>query len=98
MASCLRTPVWWSCSLTVDQIAYSSQHILDAEQRLLAHSQHTGGPALTARLVARHTSRKIRGVRLDPDQAVAITRIARSGLTLDLLVGPAGSGKTTCRV
>lgn len=79
----------------VDQIAYSSQDILDAEQRLLAHSQHTGGPALTARLVARHTSHKIRGVRLDPDQAVAMTRIARSGLSLDLLVGPAGSGKTT---
>ena len=79
----------------VDQIAYSSQDILDAEQRLLAHSQGIGGPALTARLVARHTSRKIRGVRLDPDQAVAISRIARSGLTLDLLVGPAGSGKTT---
>lgn len=78
----------------VDQIAYSSQDILDAEQRLLAHSQRTGGPALTARLVARHTSRKIRGVRLDPDQAVAITRISRSGLMLDLLVGPAGSGKT----
>ncbi|WP_437584290.1 MobF family relaxase [Paramicrobacterium sp. CJ85] len=79
----------------VDQIAYSSQDILDAEQRLLAHSQRTGGPALTARLVARHTSRKIRGVRLDPDQAVAITRIALSRLSLDLLVGPAGSGKTT---
>ena len=79
----------------VDQIAYSSQDILDAEQRLLAHSQDSGGPSLTARLVARHTSRKIRGVRLDTDQAVAISRIARSGLTLDLLVGPAGSGKTT---
>ncbi|PKY69755.1 conjugal transfer protein [Brevibacterium ravenspurgense] len=78
-----------------DQIAYSSQDILDAEQRLLTHSQDDGGPSLTARLVARHTSRKIGGVRLDPDQAVAITRIARSGLTLDLLVGPAGSGKTT---
>ncbi|MEV8172906.1 MobF family relaxase [Microbacterium sp. NPDC077486] len=79
----------------VDQIAYSSQDILDAERRLLTHSQDDGGPALTARLVARHTSRKIGGVRLDPDQAVAITRIARSGLMLDLLVGPAGSGKTT---
>ena len=79
----------------VDQIAYSSQDILDAEQRLLAHSHDETGPALTARLVARHVSRKIRGVRLDPDQATAITRIARSGLTLDLLVGPAGAGKTT---
>ncbi|PRY54727.1 UvrD-like helicase family protein [Knoellia remsis] len=79
----------------VDQIAYSSQDILDAEQRLLAHSQDETGPLLGARLVARHTSRKIRGVRLDADQATAITRIARSGLTLDLLVGPAGAGKTT---
>ncbi len=79
----------------VDQIAYSSQDILDAEQRLLEHSQDDTGPALKARLVARHVSRKIRGVRLDPDQATAITRIARSGLTLDLLVGPAGAGKTT---
>lgn len=79
----------------VDQIAYSSQDILDAEQRLLAHSQAETGPALRARLVARHVSHKIRGVRLDADQATAITRIARSGLTLDLLVGPAGSGKTT---
>ena len=79
----------------VDQIAYSSQDILDAEQRLLAHSHNETGPALRARLVARHVSRKIRGIRLDPDQATAITRIARSGLTLDLLVGPAGAGKTT---
>ena len=79
----------------VDQIAYSSQDILDAEQRLLAHSQRTGGPALTAQLVARHNSRKIRGVRLDLDQAVAITCIARSGLMLDLLVDSAGSGRTT---
>ena len=39
----------------VDQIAYSSQDILDAEQRLLAHRQRTGRPALAARLVARHT-------------------------------------------
>lgn len=63
----------------LDQIAYSSQYILDAERRLLAHSQRTGGTALMARLVARHTSRKISGVRLDPDQVVAITRIAHSG-------------------
>ena len=79
----------------VDQIVYSSQDILDAEQRLLAHSKAETGPALSARLVARHVSRKIRGIRLDPDQATAITRIARSRLTLDLLVGPAGAGKTT---
>ncbi|WP_454115335.1 AAA family ATPase [Microbacterium lacticum] len=78
-----------------DQIAYSSQDILNAEHRLLALSQNTDGPTLSARLVARHISRKIKGVRLDPDQVAAITQLARSGRVLDLLVGPAGAGKTT---
>lgn len=78
-----------------DQIAYSSQDILDAEHRLLALSQNTDGPTLSARLVARHVSRKIKGVRLDPDQVAAITQLALSGRALDLLVGPAGAGKTT---
>lgn len=80
---------------TADQIAYSSQDILDAETRLLQQAEAEDAPKLTARLVARHTSRRIKGVRLEPDQTAAITAIARSGLTLDLLVGPAGAGKTT---
>lgn len=79
----------------VDQIAYSTQDILDAEHRLLTHSADETGPSLTARLVARHVSRRIGGVRLAEDQAVAISNIARSGRALDLLVGPAGAGKTT---
>lgn len=78
-----------------DAVVYSSQDILDAETRLLHHSEEEAAPILSPRLVARHTSRKINGVRLAADQAAAITAIARSGLTLDLLVGPAGTGKTT---
>lgn len=78
----------------VDHIAYSSQDILDAETRLLHHAETREAPMLAARLVARHTSRRIDGVQLAPDQTEAITAIARSGLTLDLLVGPAGAGKT----
>ncbi|EXJ52046.1 hypothetical protein AS96_06425 [Microbacterium sp. MRS-1] len=78
-----------------DQIAYSSQDILDAETRLLQHAEAEDAPRLTARLVSRHVTRKIGGVALAPDQAAAITAIAGSGLTLDLLVGPAGAGKTT---
>ncbi|WP_246846642.1 MobF family relaxase [Humibacter ginsenosidimutans] len=78
-----------------DQLTYSAQDIVDAEQRLLHHSETADGPALSARLIARHASRKIKGVRLAPDQAAAITQIARSGLILDVLVGPAGAGKTT---
>lgn len=79
----------------VDQTAYTSQDILDAESRLLRLSDTEGAPVLSARLVARHAARKIKGVRLEADQAAAITRLARSGLSLDLLVGPAGAGKTT---
>lgn len=79
----------------VDQIAYTSQDILDAETRLLRLSDTEDAPALSERLVARHASRKIKGVRLEADQATAITKLARSGLTFDLLVGPAGAGKTT---
>ena len=71
-----------------DQVAYSSQDILDAETRLLRHTDAEEAPRLSARLIARHTSRKIKGVRLAADQAAAITAIARSGLSLDLLVGP----------
>lgn len=78
-----------------DQVAYSSQDILDAETRLLQRSETEDAPRLTTRLIARHTTRKISGVALAPDQAAAIAAITRSGLTLDLLVGPAGAGKTT---
>ncbi|GAB3767767.1 conjugative relaxase-like TrwC/TraI family protein [Microlunatus parietis] len=79
----------------VDRVAWTSQDILDAEERLLHQASAENAPVLSGRLVARHTARKIKGVRLAADQAAAVTAIARSGLTLDLLVGPAGTGKTT---
>lgn len=78
-----------------DRVTYSSQDILDAEHRLLDQASTEHAPVLTARLIARHTSRKIKGVRLAPDQTAAVAAIARSGLNLDLMVGPAGAGKTT---
>ncbi|WP_249933793.1 MobF family relaxase [Kocuria sp. 2SI] len=78
-----------------DQVMMTSQDILDAEARLLEHGKAKNGPRLPDRLVKRHVSRKVKGVRLAPDQAAAITAIATSGRSLDLLVGPAGAGKTT---
>lgn len=79
----------------VDQVIMTSQDILDAEARLRAHGRTTDGPRLPDRLIKRHVSRTVQGVRLAPDQAEAITAIATSGRRLDLLVGPAGAGKTT---
>lgn len=79
-----------------DTIAYTSQDILDAETRLLALSADTSGPRLSIRAAHRHTTREDdRGVTLAEDQAVAITQLATSGRTADVLVGPAGAGKTT---
>ena len=78
-----------------DKVAYTSRDILDAETRLLAHSADTTGVRLPLRIVNRHTTRPIRGVRLADDQASAILTLATSGRVLDVLVGPAGTGKTT---
>lgn len=78
-----------------DAVAYTSRDVLDAETRLLAHAADTSGARLPLRLVHRHTSRPIRGVKLADDQAAAILTLATSGRVLDVLVGPAGTGKTT---
>ncbi len=79
-----------------DTIAYSSQDILDAETRLLTFSSRTDGPRVSARAARRHTTGPDeQGVTLAEDQAVVITQLATSGRMLDLLVGPAGAGKTT---
>jgi hypothetical protein len=78
-----------------DAVAYTSQEVLDAESRLLAHAGDTAGAHLPLRLALRHISRRIRGVKLTDDQAAAILQLATSGRELDVLVGPAGTGKTT---
>lgn len=78
-----------------DAVAYTSRDILDAETRLLTHAADTTGARVQLRIVNRHTSRPIRGVRLADDQASAILTLATSGRVLDVLVGPAGTGKTT---
>ncbi|TAM68559.1 MAG: conjugal transfer protein [Microbacteriaceae bacterium] len=78
-----------------DAVAFTSQDLLDAETRLLEHAAETTGPRLPIRLVHRHTSRAVRGVKIADDQAAAILQLATSGRVLDVLVGPAGTGKTT---
>ena len=79
-----------------DTIAYTSQDILDAETRLLALFRNVDGPRLSARAARRHTvGPDGHGVTLAEDQVAAIRKLATSGRVLDVLVGPAGAGKTT---
>jgi conjugative relaxase-like TrwC/TraI family protein len=80
---------------------FTSPVILAAEDRLLAAATTTTGPRVddTAGIhdidgtsVGRHHSSS---AALAADQRAAVATIASSGRVVDVLVGPAGSGKTT---
>jgi len=75
---------------------YSSTDILAAEDRLLAASSDRDAPTVALQQVEDAAQHPVRpgGPVLSPDQEDAISRIALSGRVLDVLVGPAGSGKT----
>ncbi|MBL0886192.1 relaxase domain-containing protein [Myceligenerans sp. I2] len=83
---------------------YTSQDLLDAEARLLKAAVTRGAPTIdldalrAAATAATTTGREPAqggSVRLDAGQATALAQVAASGRRLDLLVGPAGAGKTT---
>ena len=66
-----------------------------AEDRLLARAGDTTGAVVDLTGVERVTRRKVRGHVLSEEQAGTLARIAVSGRQVDLLIGPAGAGKTT---
>jgi conjugative relaxase-like TrwC/TraI family protein len=75
---------------------FSSELLLAAEDRLLERAGITTGPTVPLAVVERITGRPDReGRTLGPDQAGALAKIALSGRMVDILVGPAGAGKTT---
>ena len=75
---------------------YSSRQLLDAENRLLDRSHNTTGPTVSLETMERIARRPdTEGRVLGEDQTEALARIAVSGRVLDVLVGPAGAGKTT---
>ncbi len=68
---------------------FTSAELLAAEDRLLQLSRTTHAPRVPAVTVVHHAG------GLDDDQVAAIEQVATSGRVLDVLVGPAGAGKTT---
>jgi conjugative relaxase-like TrwC/TraI family protein len=74
---------------------FSAEHLLAAEDRLLERAEMTTAPTVAIELVDGIATRPIKGSRLAPEQAQAIAKIAVSGRVVDLLIGPAGAGKTT---
>ncbi len=74
---------------------YTSEAVIAAEERLLASSADTIGPGVTgafSRVVA--DDAVAQGV-VSRSQADVAVSVATSGRVLDVLVGPAGTGKTT---
>jgi conjugative relaxase-like TrwC/TraI family protein len=75
---------------------FSSEVLLAAEDRLLKRARTTTGPTVPLATVERITAKPDREGRvLGDDQAGALASVAVSGRVVDVLVGPAGAGKTT---
>ncbi|MDR0284642.1 MAG: relaxase domain-containing protein [Propionibacteriaceae bacterium] len=75
---------------------YTSEDLFTAEARLLALSRDASGPVVAYDKVEAVTARPDDNGRwLSDDQAAALAAIATSGRVVDVLVGPAGAGKTT---
>ena len=75
---------------------FSSERVIAAEDRLLAASNDRSAPTVPLAWVEQAARTKNRdGHVLSPDQERAIAKIGVSARTLDVLVGPAGTGKTT---
>ncbi|MEU2200612.1 MobF family relaxase [Isoptericola sp. NPDC019482] len=74
---------------------FTSEAILDAEQRLLDRGATRTAPALADEVVDVVVGRGSEGDGLSAEQLRALAWVATSGRQVDLLVGPAGAGKTT---
>jgi conjugative relaxase-like TrwC/TraI family protein len=72
---------------------YSSTAVLDAEARLLGRAEKVTAPTVAASVARRAAATG--KVQLSAQQRRAVESICRSGRQVDVLVGPAGAGKTT---
>jgi conjugative relaxase-like TrwC/TraI family protein len=76
---------------------YTTQDLLDAESRLLDAGRALGGPSVSPIVAADVCVRNLpgKGHPLSGDQAAAVAQIVVSGRVVDVLVGAAGTGKST---
>jgi conjugative relaxase-like TrwC/TraI family protein len=75
---------------------YTTTRMMRAEDNVLRAARAGGGPRIAAAAVERAIAGAgRRGRILAADQQAAVRALAGSGRWLDLLIGPAGAGKTT---
>jgi conjugative relaxase-like TrwC/TraI family protein len=78
-------------------VLYTTKALLDAEARLLEAGREGDGSVVRRDVVAAVTAEALPGRDhcLGVDQALAVEQVATSGRVLDVLLGPAGSGKSS---
>lgn len=93
----LRRPDGTSRFRPRDSEVYTTQALLDAEERLLAAGRTIDGPVVDEPHAATVSAAQLPGRdhALSAEQAAAVCQVATSGRALDVLVGPAGAGKST---
>jgi len=74
---------------------YTTSDLLDAEARLLDAGRSIDGPRAAEHPVDAHPLPLPSLATLSADQGQAVEKIATSGRVIDVLVGPAGTGKST---
>jgi conjugative relaxase-like TrwC/TraI family protein len=80
-----------------NHLVYTTEVLLEAEDRLLEAGREHGAVRVSTVTVANISEANLPGrdYGLSLDQALAIEKTATSGRVADVLVGPAGSGKST---
>ncbi|UUZ58205.1 AAA family ATPase [Nocardioides sp. B-3] len=76
-------------------VVFSSEQLLAAEDRLLQRADTMSAPTVDIEIVDTIAGQPVKGHRLSPEQAQGIAKVAVSGRQVDVLIGPAGAGKTT---
>lgn len=80
-----------------DSELFTTAELMAAEERLLDAGRSVGGPAVEEGVAREVAADELpgSGLRLSADQAEAVCRVVASGRVVDVLVGPAGTGKST---
>ncbi len=76
-------------------VSFTSEAILAAEDRLLARGENRNSPVVDLEVIETVSENEVLGHLLSDEQVDTLTSIAVSGRQVDLLIGPAGAGKTT---
>lgn len=96
MAEAARQTMGWRFATVEDREVITAMVADAAEDRLLQRARTTTGPSIDLATVETITSKPdAEGRVLGLDQAAALASVAVSGRVVDVLVGPAGTGKTT---